>query len=538
VQSSTHIEEHAMPPPLLSFLGSRLCLLLLAALVAGCAGLPAGIERPASTTRIAAPDAPLPRLARDLAVPEGLSAVRPMPMARHALAARLELIAQAQASLDLQTYLLADDATGHLVVRALRDAAERGVRVRLLLDDMYTQGLDGLLLGLAAYPNVEVRLYNPFAWGRGAGLTRLAQLGLDFERLNHRMHNKLFVADGVMAVAGGRNLADDYFLRSARSNFIDFDLLAAGAVVGELSAHFDAYWNSERVWPLEAIACDGFSAAERRDRFVVLSADDGRLPGTDDGRVPRDSSLRPDRAEVGHGLFDFFITVAHAHADSPMKQRGHGAPAPDTVAARLLHQLGQAQSEVVLVSPYFVPGRVGLDHIQRLRDRGVSLRVVTNATGTSDEPAVSLGYEHHRVEMLRLGVRLFEVSSSRLKHDATMRGSLGSSTGRLHAKLGFIDGQALLLGSLNLDARSALINTELGIVVRDPELTRQMLDFYRIDTMTGLHEVRLRADGSDAVEWVAREGDGEERRVDEPESSWWLRAKLRVLSVFVPEELL
>jgi phosphatidylserine/phosphatidylglycerophosphate/cardiolipin synthase-like enzyme len=507
-------------------------------LATGCAGLPAGVERPPGTTRVAPADAPLPRLVQDLSIPEGLSAVRPMPMAAHALAARLELIARAQVSLDLQAYLLADDSTGHLVARALRDAAERGVRVRLLLDDMYTEGLDPLLLGLAAYPNVEVRLYNPYAWGRDAGLARLWQLAVDFERLNHRMHNKLFIADGVLAVAGGRNLADDYFLRGAQSNFIDFDLLAAGAVVHELSTHFDAYWNSERAWPLHAVAHDRFSPAERRDRFVVLSADPDPASGPGAARMPRASALRPDHDEIGDGLFDFFVTAAAAHADPPMKQRSHGAPAPDTVAARLLHQLSGAQSEVVLVSPYFVPGRTGLEHIQRLRARGVSLRVVTNATGTSDEPAVSLGYEPYRAEMLRLGVRLFEMSSTRLKRDATVRGFLGSSTGRLHAKLGFVDRQALLLGSLNLDARSALINTELGILVRDPSLTRQMLDFYRIDSSLGLYEVRLRDGEPEVLEWVAHDADGEERRTEEPEASWWLRAKLRVLSMFVPQELL
>jgi putative cardiolipin synthase len=524
-----------MPVRIRSIVMTLLALCLAA--LAGCAGLPASVERVPSTTRVAAPDAPLPSLARDLAIPEGLSAVRPMPMPHHALAARLALIEQAQTSLDLQTYLIADDATGRLVLRALRDAAARGVRVRLLVDDMHTQGLDALLLGLAATPNAEVRLYNPFVYGRDAGLSRAWHLAMDFGRLNHRMHNKLFVADGVLAVAGGRNLADDYFLRGAQSNFIDFDLLAAGAVVCDLSKHFDAYWNSERVYPVQAVVQDRFSDAERQERFERLTADvrPATVPGLDD--VPRESALRPAHDEIGHGLFDFFVAAAGAHADAPVKRRAHAEPSSDSVAGHLIRTLGDAKSEVVMVSPYFVPGRLGLAHMKQLRDRGVSLRVVTNATGSSDEPAVSIGYEPHRVEMLQMGVRLYEVSSTRLKRDALLSRALGSSTGRLHAKMGFVDRQTFLVGSLNLDARSALINTEVGLLVRSPELTRQMLEFYRVDTQVGVYELQLRSDRQ-GIDWVARDGDREERLPGDPEASWWLKAKLRVMSMFVPEELL
>jgi cardiolipin synthase C len=515
-----------------------LLALLLAALAAGCAGLPANVERVPSSTRVAAADAPLPMLVQQLEVPPGLSAVRPMPMPQHALATRLALMAQASTSLDVQTYLLADDATGRLILRALLDAAERGVRVRLLLDDFYTQGLDGLLVGLAAHTNAEVRLFNPFAYGRDAAPARLWQLATDFERLNHRMHNKLFVADGVMAVVGGRNLADEYFLRGADSNFIDFELLAAGAVVPELSAGFDGYWNSERVFPLHAIVSSGPGAAQTRARFEQLNAEQQPVdvPGLADGSP--EAVLRPPHQAIGNGLFGFFIAPAAAHADPPIKAAAPpDDPRSDTVAARLLRQLAQAQSEVVLVSPYFVPGDSGMQRMKQLRERGVSLRVVTNATGTSDEPIVSLGYENRRSEMLRMGVRLYEVSSGRLKRDQRLRSVLGSSTGRLHAKIGFIDRETFVLGSLNLDARSAMINTELGLLVRSPELTRQMMDYYQADTAPGVYEVRLR-NGGDNLEWVAHEGDGEERLDEEPESSWLLRLKLRLMSLFVREDLL
>ena len=517
-----------------------LICLWLAALLGGCAGLPAKVERPLSTSLAAPADAPLMALVRDLAVPAAKSAVRPIPMPHHALSARLELITRAQTSLDLQTYLIANDGTGRLILRALRDAAERGVRVRLLLDDFYTEELDELLLGLAAHPRVEVRLFNPFTYGRGASALRLWQLATDFQRLNHRMHNKLFVADGALAVAGGRNLADDYFLRGTQANYIDFDMLVAGAVVPDLARHFDSYWNSERVYPLQSITGNRLDAAQRRERFEQLTAGDLTAAVPRLAEVKAGNALNPRPDPQDQGLFGFFVSPAASHADAPVKRRNASyEPDENTVAGRLLRLLAaEAKSEVILVSPYFVPGRIGIDRLKQLRDRGVAVRIVTNATGVSDEPLVGVGYEPYRVEMLRLGVRLFEVTSGRLKRDDGLRAAFGSSTGRLHAKLGFIDRQVLLAGSLNLDARSALINTEMGLLVRNPELVQRLLAFYRVDAGVGVYEVRLKPDG-ESLEWVGLDPDGAQERLDaEPESNWLLRLKLRLLGLFIPEDQL
>nr|WP_246312360.1 phospholipase D family protein [Aquabacterium terrae] len=468
-----------------------------------------------------------------------------MPLPNDALAARLALIAQARRSIDLQTYIVADDTTGRLVLRALRDAAARGVRVRVLLDDLYTTGLDDLLLGFAAHPNVELRLYNPFTATRGWWLGRLGQLAGDFRRLNQRMHNKLLVADGTLAIAGGRNLADDYFLRSARANFIDFDLLAAGALVGDLARHFDAYWNSERAFPLQAVAGNRLDADERRAWFEwVSAAADGAAPPSGEMTATESSSaaidspaaLLPMAPQAVRGHFGFFIARAGARADPPNKRRGeHWQPEVGTVADQLITMLTSAQREITMVTPYFVPGDEGLKRIRALRERGVAIHVVTNATGTSDEPVVSLGYERHRVELLKMGVRLWEVSASRLKRDDTLRAALGSSTGRLHAKMGFIDRRLFLAGSMNLDARSALINTEVGVAVDSPALVAALIDFYRLEAAVGVYELRLKGDGR-SIEWVGRDAGGEESLDDDPEASWWLRAKLWLLSLIVPED--
>ena len=455
----------------------RLVAAALALLLAGCASLPEKVDRPVSTALVAPPSAPLAAVAREAAVPDRYSAFRAMPQASFALDARLELIRRAQVSLDLQCYLIADDATGRLILGELADAAERGVRVRLLLDDLYAEGLDDLLLGFAARPGVEVRLFNPFAYGRESKLLRLWHFATDFSRLNHRMHNKLFIADGVMAVAGGRNLADEYFLRAKDANFIDFDLLLTGAIVPELSASFDTYWNSEQVYPLQALARGPGSPAEARAAFAR--------------RVTPASAPRPDPpppADVfgdprlgaqldGHGP-RLMIGRAGTLADRPEKIAGGTA---ETVAERYFKLLREAESEVIMISPYFIPGADGLERLRELRERGVTVRVITNSTASSDEPLVNVGLARYRLEMLKMGVQLYEVESLRLKRDAQLRGLLGSSAGRLHAKLALIDRKRVLVGSMNVDPRSSRTNTEIGIGVGSEELAQPLLLAYRLD---------------------------------------------------------
>jgi phosphatidylserine/phosphatidylglycerophosphate/cardiolipin synthase-like enzyme len=532
----------------MSRLARAILLACTAYLLAACSALPVVHDKVASTALVAAGDAPLPNLARSLEVPEGLSAVRPLPLAHDAVAARLALIAQAQRSIDLQTFLLADDSVGRLMLRALRDAAERGVRVRVLIDDFYTLGLDSLLLGLAAHPNVELRLYNPFVAPRDSRFGRFVQLAGDFGRLNHRMHNKLFVVDGAFAIVGGRNLADDYFMRSATANFIDFEMLVAGALVPDLARHFDIYWNSERAVPLHAVAASALAAAELRANFEAATVrtdapDTGpaaERPPTSTVLASRDSpaALLPDLSQPESGMFGFFMARATAHADPPSKLRESGdVPGKDSVAAQLVRTFGQVQHELIVVSPYFVPGQFGMDRIRELRARGVEVHVVTNATASSDMPVVSIGYERHRSEMLRLGVRLFEVSNERIQRDGRLRHLFKSSTGRLHAKVGFVDRRLLLVGSFNLDARSALINTEIGISVDNPALVRALLDFYGMESTTGVYELRLKPDGH-SIEWVGRNPQGDESIDSDPEIDCWLRFKLWLSSLLVPEDLL
>jgi len=518
--------------------------ILVSLLLGGCAGVLPQVERVPSRALVAPETSPLASIARDAALEPGQSGVWPLQQAAFALDARLALIEHATTSIDLQYYLIGDDSTGHAILRALRDAARRGVRVRLLVDDLYTVGLDNLLRALATEPTVQVRLFNPFVTARDSSTRRLLAMALSFKRLNHRMHNKLFIADGSVAVVGGRNLADEYFLRGQQANFIDFDLLAVGDAVAELNDWFDLYWNSEQVYPIadimRATKADPFTDDELRDLFerrtapTVGSAETSQpaqhMPEVDAFGAP---SLR---SALAQRRFRLLHVEAHAYADSPRKidPDNNSIAIHDTLAHRFLLRLDEAHHEVLLISPYFIPGREALAKLKALRDQNVEIGVVTNSLAVSDEPLVSISLEKHQIELLRIGVNLYELSSTRLKQDNTIRNLLGSSTGRLHAKLAFLDRRTVLVGSMNLDPRSSNINTEIGMMVRSPELATMVIGAFKVDSMNGVYQVKLKPDGA-GVRWTAVDGESQEELDIDPDTNVWQRIRLMLIYLLVPE---
>ena len=509
----------------------------LACLLAACAGLPA--RQPGPPVRAIAPslDNEIGRVAASLdPTHDGFSGVRPLVQSSFALDARLELIRRARSALDVQTYLLGNDKTGRLILRELRDAARRGVRVRLLLDDFYTEPIEDLLLALSGEPNFEVRLFNPFVNGRGHSTTRWLDFFADFGRLNHRMHNKLFVADGAMAIAGGRNLADEYFLRSDGANFIDFELLMAGPVVPELEVIFDTYWNSEVVYPLQRLASDYGRADALRAAFEAATSE-ARTPLPDP--VP-DADMFGDPPlgrQMDRGNLGWIRAQAEAMADSPTKALGGGAGLTASLAQRAQEQLSEARFEVNIVSPYFIPGDAGMERLRAARQRGVRVTVVTNSLADSDEPLVNINYNRYRVALLQAGVELLEVSTTQLKRSGQMRRLLRQARGRLHAKLALVDRRSVMLGSMNLDPRSDRLNTEVGVRVDSFELAQALIYAYQMDAVEGVYRVRLQPDGK-TVQWVGT-GDVENEVLDdEPDSSMLTRLQLLLFSWFVPTDQL
>ncbi len=481
----------------------------------------------------------LGRIAKESQPDPAQSGFRLMPLGSFSLDTRVQLARRAEASLDVQYYHLENDETGRWLLRALRDAANRGVRVRLLIDDYYTSGADELFLGLAAHPNVQVRVFNPFCCARDQGQNTRFLVSLnDFGRVNHRMHNKLFIADGAMAVIGGRNVANEYYLRSEADNFVDLDAFTVGWIIPPLQALFDRYWNGDPVYPLEAVAHSTLDAQALRERFEQATGpahtpEPPALPSTDVlGYGPIADDL--DGGRLGLVWGDAYVFADHP--DKPFDGEVGGELLETSVTYNVFEAIRMAKKSLLASSPYFVPGPGGMQLLRELRGRGVDVTVLTNSLGSTDEPVVHLGYSRYREEMLRMGVHLYELSSSRIKKNKRMF-LFGSSLGRLHAKLVVIDRAVCFIGSMNLDPRSATINTELGAVIRSPQLARELTRVIDIDRLQSAYKVQLKANGA-GLEWVA-EGEDAEMVLDvEPDSSPWLRFKQWLLSPFVPEELL
>jgi putative cardiolipin synthase len=516
------------------------CVALLA--MAGCTSVPK-VDRPAiASEAIALSEATtLGRIANAYRPAPDQSGFRLMPLGKFSLDTRVQLARRAEVSLDVQYYHFENDETGRWLLRALRDAAVRGVRVRLLIDDFYTSGQDELFLAFAAHRNVEVRIFNPFFVARnGSQATRFLLSVGEWKRVNHRMHNKLFIADGAMAVIGGRNVANEYFLRSVRNdNFIDVDAFTVGWVVPPLQGLFDRYWNADAVYPIHTVMHTPLSAELLRDKFEEWTGPEitpppDPLPSTDIlGYGPIAEDL--DDGRLGLVWADAYVFADHP--DKPFDGEAGGELQDTSVTYNVFEALRTAKNDLVISSPYLVPGPVGMALFKELRARDVHVVLMTNSLGSTDEPVVHVGYTKYRDPMLELGVELYEVSGTRVKKNRRLN-LFGSSLGRLHAKLAVVDKETLFVGSMNLDPRSATINTELGAVIRSRELAREMLRIIDVDRLRSAYKLRLSADGS-ACEWVSVDDDDEEIVLtDEPDATTWLRFKTWLLSPLVPESLL
>ena len=505
--------------------------------MSACGTLPLQVERPVSTAVTAAPESGLAQIATASIPSAELTGFRLMPLGSYSLDARVELARRAKASLDLQYYLIANDDTGRLLLRNVRDAAQRGVRVRLLVDDLYTTGGDELFRSLAAYPNVEVRLFNPFCCGRTSLLSKyVASLG-DFGRLNHRMHNKLFVADGVMAVAGGRNIADEYFMRSMSDNFVDMDVFMIGAVVPKLASIFDSYWNSPYVYPVQSIIRTNASDEALRATFGRLVDEGDQMMAV---RLPPNDVLGygPITEDLDAGRVGLIWGTATAFADSPAKVTATSDEMARSmsVTMNVMDLVMGSSSEVILSSPYFIPGPRGVRLFRELTGKKVKVTVITNSLAANDEPLVHTGYSRYRVELLKTGVDLYELSPSRIQQNKRL-GWAGMSIGRLHAKTAVIDRKLVFIGSMNLDPRSASKNTELGIIAEAPQLAKEVARVIHISKLQSAYRLRFAPDG-EALQWLTMDDDKEVVLTAEPEAPLYLRLRNALLGPFVPEQQL
>jgi cardiolipin synthase C len=530
-----HRSLPCMPP--VHILARLFVVLVESALVAACGTLPLQVEQSSSRALAPAPDSPLVRIAQESTTTSSMSGFRLMPQAYYSLDVRIELARRAIQSLDVQYYLIQNDRSGRLLMRTLRDAALRGVRVRLLVDDLNTVGGDPMFLGLAAFPNVEVRLFNPFCCARQSVTSRFAASLADFRRLNHRMHNKLFIADAAIAVMGGRNIADEYFARSASNNFVDMDVLVIGSVVSQLATIFDTYWNSHQAWPVDAILGKPADLEDERQRFNHLVDDGDQMMSVT--MQPMDIlGHRPISGEFDSGYLELDWGTATAIADHPGKVMATSIEQARSMSVQMniMDRVAESTREVVISSPYFVPGAEGVQVFADLRRRGVHVVILTNSLAANDVPVVHIGYARYRVALLRTGVKLYELSPSGVhRNDLAMLPTM--SLGRLHAKAAVLDENMVYIGSMNLDPRSESTNTELGIVVRCPELAREVSRVIEASASQSSYELRFGPDGN-SLQWLLLGARPEVLLSSEPEVTPFMEFRNMLLAPFVPEQLL
>lgn len=513
------------------------CVMALIALLTACGSLPQPRVRPPGNAAAVDPSTMLAKIAAASTPPDEHSGFRLMPLGVYSLDARIQLAQRAQRSLVVQYYQLENDSTGRLLLRSLREAAMRGVKVRLLVDDLYTVRSQQLLLAISDTPNVEVRLFNPFCCGRDGFISRFAASPHEIARLNHRMHNKLFIADGVMAVVGGRNIADEYFVLSEAQNFIDMDALVVGKVIRQLESIFDSYWNAEQVWPVQDVVTGEGGRKPTTadfDSWIGMAA-----PAPKIELPPADIlGYGPIAEELDAGRMGLLWGEALAIADPPTKPTTMTADEAlaTSVTMKVWGLLLEAKTEVDITSPYLVPGEKGMAAFEDLARRKVKLTLLTNSLAANDEPLVHTGYARYRQRLLVSGADLYELSPERTTAGKRF-GMFGKSLGRLHSKTAAIDKRRIFVGSMNLDPRSATQNTEMGIVVDNPQLAREMLRVINVSKLQNSYRLRLTKD-TGTLEWLTTDGEKEMILTSEPESGFWQRFKNSLIAPIVPEMLL
>jgi len=422
------------------------------------------------------------------------SGFRLLTLSNNALMSRIALADHAQHSIDLQYYIFDNDATGRLVAQHLLAAADRGVRVRILLDDINVHDEVNMLDALNAHPNIKVRLFNPFHTRNPSFLSKATQFLFDAHRLNRRMHNKSYIVDGNVAIVGGRNIGDAYFDAGNDTNFRDLDLIAIGPVVKEASHAFDEYWNCDAAYPVTAFRGRHANRYDLAQLRVDLTHDARVFAQSDYAQATLDKL--PD-GPSGDRPGAWFWGPATLVADQPEKIEVDKKDERSLrIGPQIKKMIDQAQQDVLLISPYFVPGDSGTSYLTGLAARGVTVKALTNSLASTDEPAVHAGYSHYRRALLEGGVQLYELRPAPgAKQPATAKGT--SSGVSLHAKAIVVDQQLVFVGSMNLDQRSKLLNTEMGIIVDCPQLADAVTHFFDKATLpTSAYAVTLIPEGS------------------------------------------
>jgi cardiolipin synthase C len=515
----------------------------------GCNTLPADIQRPVSTA-LSSNELATTRLGAEIARRASAantkndSAFALVGSAELAFTSRMTLIDAAQKTLDLQYYAIHADETTERLFEAIKEAASRGVRVRVLLDDFNTAGKNAQVLKLGFEKDIELRLFNPLPSNRASALWRIVSSLGDVTRLQRRMHNKILVADNAVGITGGRNLGDTYFGQSEGVNFVDIDVLTAGRITRDMSRSFDKYWNNPLAYPVQSLMTEEEIEAIKPKpapdaQGLVSSAEAAISTAAATTTLP----ALPDSANLA--LLTWTWAASVMLVDEPSKIAADAdsvEESNDSAVDGLLSLMSRAQTDLLIVTPYFVPGELMMQQFADIKKRGVRVRVLTNSLASNDAVAAHAGYARYREALLGLGIELYEMRSEQrgtLASFGSGTGSAGRSGGEsrasLHAKAVVIDNQLLVVGSMNLDLRSKLQNSEVAVVLRSRKLAKEATALIEPSLINGAYRVENQSGG---LIWRAPKGSGLQDTTSEPDASLGLKILVRMIGPFAPDEML
>jgi len=494
-------------------------LVLLTLLFTGCASLPDNSGRSKS---YAYTDTQNTAISRDFSIYRqqnpGKDGFLLLTNGLDAFVARAVLAESAERSLDVQYYLYHDDMVGGLFTAILLRAAERGVRVRLLLDDMDLDGRDRGVIALDSHPNIEIRIFNPF----DRSFSRLPQFVTGLGSVTRRMHNKSFTVDNVVSILGGRNIGNAYFDADPTLEFADLDVVAVGGVVTDVSSAFDRYWNAAIVYPATTLITKEIDEAEVPKKYELI-LDFIEQNGGSKYIMALDNSDLAQR--IRNNSLRFYWGIADLVVDDPEKVTSSRDATELHLATQLAPYFEELESELIVVSPYFVPGSEGVEFFRSLIDRGIRVKILTNSLASNDVAVVHAGYAKYRNSLLRAGVELYEMNKTLTREQRKEKKGVGaSSKASLHAKTFVLDREKVFIGSLNLDPRSFYENTEIGLVIEQEEIARGMAEGLDRDIAKSTFRLELRGEGdNEKLLWHGTENGVSVTYDVDPHTGFWHR---------------
>ena len=445
---------------------------------------------------------------------------------KDAFGARLVLMNEAEKSIDAQYFLMKPDNAGLVFTDKLMEAANRGVRVRLLLDDVFTTVNDSYFSYMNAHPNIEVRIFNPIS---RKGLYWLNYVG-HFSLANRRMHNKSFIIDNQVAIVGGRNIAVEYFQLETTGEFIDFDMLTAGPIVKDLSDSFDIYWNNKLAVPMQALSDKPDQKQPEQYEEIVR-----QLMEEAGNSIYADAINTELMRQFSADELDPYMAKARVIVDDPGKLTAEISEEHQILATELAKVLNDATQEIIIFTPYFIPGKSGIDSVRRLRDKGVRVVVVTNSLASNNHTAVHSAYSSYRKDLLEAGVELWEARANAAEITVESHGTTLKNPLTLHTKGVLIDRKQVFVGSLNFDPRSIDINTEMGLLIESQALVSEMVDSVLINIPKFAY--RLQLDDNNRISWHATIDGREVVETQEPLTTGWRRFTAWFLKIMPEQQL-